>query len=143
MDKSPEKNSLKNGKETHKETEGVATILGDPKKAILKLSWPMIIAMLISSLYVFVDGIWVAGLGQDALAAIGFITPVFLVVMGFSNGLGAGATAVISRFIGEGDKAKVDNAALHIILLTIVFTVIVTVFLGFFYIQFWSFLEQI
>jgi len=132
MDKNHKENSLENGKEIHEETEGVATILGDPKKAILKLSGPMIIAMLISSLYVLVDGIWVAGLGQDALAAIGFITPVFLVVMGFSNGLGAGATAVISRFIGEGNKDKVDNAAIHIMLLTVIFTIIVMIFLGFF-----------
>ena len=114
------------------ETEGVATILGDPKKAILKLSGPMIIAMSITSLYTLIDGIWVAGLGQDALAAIGFITPIFMVVMGFSNGLGAGATSVISRFIGANDKKEADNAALHIMLLTVVFTIIVMVSLALF-----------
>jgi len=97
------------------ETEGVSTILGDPKKAILKLSGPMIIAMLITSLYSLIDGIWVAGLGHNALAAIGFISPIFLMVMGFSQGLGVGATAIISRFIAEGNKAKADNAALHIV----------------------------
>jgi len=126
------KNKENNEKDRFEETEGVSTILGDPKKAILKLSGPLIIAMLISSFYVLVDGIWVAGLGQDALAAVGFITPIFLVVMGFSNGLGAGATAVVSRFIGERDKLKVDNAALHVMLLTLIFTVIVMISLGLF-----------
>ncbi len=114
------------------ETEGVSTILGDPKKAILKLSGPMIVAMLITSLYNLIDGIWVAGLGQNALAAIGFISPIFMVVMGFSNGLGAGATSVISRFIGAGDKKGADNAAMHIMILTIIFTAIVMLSLGFF-----------
>lgn len=114
------------------QTEGVSTILGDPKKAILKLSGPMIVAMLITSLYNLIDGVWVAGLGQNALAAIGFITPIFMVVIGFSNGLGAGATAVISRFIGEGDRDKANNAAMHIILLTIIFTIIIMVSLGLF-----------
>ncbi|WP_231624272.1 MATE family efflux transporter [Methanobrevibacter arboriphilus] len=114
------------------ETEGVSTILGDPKKAILKLSGPMIIAMMITSLYNLIDGVWVAGLGQNALAAVGFITPIFMVVIGFSNGLGAGATAVISRFIGEGSKDKANNAAIHIILLTIIFTIIIMVSLGLF-----------
>jgi len=132
MDKNPKENSLENGKEIHEETEGVATILGDPKKAILKLSGPMIVAMLISALYNLVDGVWVAGLGQDALAAVGFITPIFFIAMGFSNGLGAGAAAVISRFIGERDKAKADNAAIHIMLLTIVFTIIITISFGLF-----------
>ena len=118
--------------EDNEETEGVSTILGDPKKAIFKLSGPMIIAMLITALYNLVDGIWVAGLGQDALAAIGFITPIFIVVMGFSNGLGAGATSVISRFIGANDKKEADNAALHIMLLTVIFTIIVMVTLTLF-----------
>jgi len=118
--------------DTAKETEGVATILGDPKKALLKLSGPMIIALLISSLYSLIDGVWVAGLGDNALAAIGFISPIFLSLMGFSEGLGIGATSVISRFIAEGDKAKADNAALHIMLLTVVFTIIAVVVLGLF-----------
>lgn len=122
----PNKDNMEN---SYEETEGVSTILGDPKKAILKLSGPMIIAMLITSLYNLIDGIWVAGLGQNALAAIGFITPIFMVVMGFSNGLGAGATSIIARFIGEGDKQKVDNAGMHIMLLTVIFTIIVTVLL--------------
>ena len=114
------------------ETEGVSTILGDPKKAILKLSGPMIIAMLMTSLYALIDGIWVAGLGHNALAAIGFISPIFLLIMGFSQGLAVGATAVISRFIAEGDKVKADNVALHIMLLTIIFTIISMVSMGLF-----------
>jgi len=115
-----------------KQTEGVATILGDPKKAILKLSGPMIIAMLITSAYSLIDGIWVAGLGHNALAAIGFTSPIFLMVMGFSQGLGVGATAIISRFIAEGNKSKADNAALHIMFLTVIFTVIVMVSMALF-----------
>ncbi|MCL2115833.1 MAG: MATE family efflux transporter [Methanobrevibacter sp.] len=115
------------------ETKGVSTLLGDPKKAVLKLSIPMIIAMTINSLYALIDAVWVAGLGDTALAAIGFVNPIFLVVMGFSNGLGAGATAIISRYIGAKDKKQADNAAIHVLLLagilTIIFTVILLLFL--------------
>lgn len=124
-------NNVKNNKNIE-ETEGVSIILGDPKKAIFKLSGPMIVAMLINSLYNLIDGVWVAGLGQNALAAIGFITPIFMVVIGFSNGLGAGATTVISIFIGEGNKQKVNNAAIHIMILTIIFTIIIMLTLGLF-----------
>ena len=113
------------GEDTHT-TEGVDTLLGDPKKAILNQSGPMIIAMLVNSLYSLVDSIWVAGLGDNALAAVGFITPVFLIGIGFAAGLGAGATSAISRFIGAGDKNRVDNAGMHTILLVLVATVILT-----------------
>ncbi|MCL2688046.1 MAG: MATE family efflux transporter [Methanobrevibacter sp.] len=114
------------------ERKDVAILLGDPKQAILKLSVPTMIAMVISSLYSLINGIWVAGLGDLALAAIGFVHPVFLIVMGFSNGLGAGATAIISRYIGAKDKKQANNAALHAILLMVVMTIIFTVIFGLF-----------
>ena len=109
-----------------KETKEVSTLLGDPKKALLNLSVPTMIAMVITSLYSLINGIWVAGLGDLALAAIGFVHPVFLIVMGFSNGLGSGATAIISRYIGAKDRKQAGNAALHSIFLTIILTIIFT-----------------
>ncbi|MFA6364172.1 MAG: MATE family efflux transporter [Methanoregula sp.] len=81
-------------------TLGVALLTGDPKKAIVKLSGPMIVVMLLMSTYNLVNAIWVAGLGADALAAVGFVSPLFMVLIGIGNGLGAGATSVISRRIG-------------------------------------------
>jgi Na+-driven multidrug efflux pump len=83
-----------------KKTEGVSIVTGDPKRAILKLSGPMIVAMLLMSIYNLIDAVWVAGLGGDALAAIGFATPVFMIIVGLGSGLGAGATSAISRCIG-------------------------------------------
>ncbi|MDR2874042.1 MAG: MATE family efflux transporter [Methanobrevibacter sp.] len=114
--------------------KGVSILQGDPKKAILKLAIPTIFAMLINSVYSLVDGFWVGGLGASSIAAVGFINPLFLIVVGFSNGLGAGATSVISRYIGVKDKKQVDNAALHVLLLTIIlssiFTFILVLFLN-------------
>lgn len=111
---------------SQEKTPGVKTLIGDPKKAILKLSGPMIISMLLSSLYTLIDGIWVAGLGGDALAAVGFVTPLFLVVMGFANGIGAGATAAISRSIGANNKKEADNGAMHTLIVVAVMTIIFT-----------------
>ncbi|MDL2246801.1 MATE family efflux transporter [Methanobrevibacter sp. OttesenSCG-928-K11] len=115
------------------QTKEVSTLLGDPKKAVLKMSIPMIIAMIINSLYAFIDGVWVAGLGDMALAAIGFVNPVYMVIFGIANGLGAGATAVISKYIGAQDKKEADNSAMHVLILTIIlsliFTILVLIFL--------------
>ena len=94
-------------------TRGVSLLIGEPKKAIIKLSWPMIMAMLILAAYNLVNAIWVAGLGSDALAAVGFTSPIFMVVVGLSNGLGAGVSSSISRRIGAQDKRAPFNTAMH------------------------------
>jgi putative MATE family efflux protein len=107
-------------------TEGVSLLTGDPKRAIIRLSGPMIVAMFLMSTYNIVNAIWVAGLGPDALAAVGFVTPLFMILIGLSNGLGAGVASVISRRIGANDKAGADNAAVHALLLVIVVSALFT-----------------
>jgi putative MATE family efflux protein len=108
-------------------TEGISLLMGDPKKAIIRLSGPMIAAMLLMSTYNIVNAIWVAGLGSDALAAVGFVTPLFMILMGLSNGLGAGVASVISRRIGAKDKTAADNAAVHGFLLVLILSAIFTI----------------
>lgn len=111
----------------------IAMVTGDPKKAIRALSVPMIISMLLIMAYNLADSIWVAGLGPNALAALGFINPLFMIVIGLGNGLGAGATSLIARCIGAQNKKGADNAAIHSIILTLglsgVFTVLTLIFL--------------
>ncbi|MBC7121469.1 MAG: polysaccharide biosynthesis C-terminal domain-containing protein, partial [Candidatus Methanosuratus sp.] len=107
-------------------TRGVFLLIGEPKKALLKLSGPMIIAMLILAAYNLVNAIWVAGLGSDALAAVGFVSPIFMVVVGLSNGLGAGVSSSISRRIGAQDKRGADNTTMHALLLVLIVSMILT-----------------
>ncbi len=106
-------------KTQEKVTQGVKHLLGDPKKAILKLSIPMIIGMLAQALYNIVDGIWVAGLGADALAAVGLFFPFFMIIMAVSAGIGIGGSSAISRRIGQRNKKAADNTADHTIILGI------------------------
>ncbi|NMC11023.1 MAG: MATE family efflux transporter [Methanothrix sp.] len=113
-------------------TRGVSLLIGDPKKAILTLSGPMVAAMMMLAAYNLVNAIWVAGLGSDALAAIGFVMPIYMVIVGLSNGLGAGVSSSISRKIGAHDKAGADNTAMHALLITIVISSILTVTLIYF-----------
>ena len=68
-------------------TAGVETILGNPQVAVRKMSTPLIISMLLVSIYNLADAAWVSGLGSDALAGVGFITPLFLILVGLGNGL--------------------------------------------------------
>lgn len=82
----------------------VEILRGDPKKAINKLAYPIIGSLLLVMLNNIIDSVWVAGLGSDPLAAIGYITPLFMILVGVGNGIGAGANSLISRFIGAKDK---------------------------------------
>ena len=108
-------------------SKNIEMITGDPKKAIIKLAIPMMISMFLIMLYNLADSIWVSGLGADALAAIGFITPLFMVLVGLGNGIGAGANSMIARFIGAENYKEANNAALHAIILSVIVSVIFTV----------------
>jgi len=105
----------------------ISLITGNPKKAIRSLAMPMIISMLLMMAYNLADSIWVAGLGSNALAALGFITPVFMIIVGIGNGLGAGATSLIARCIGAENKKGADNAAIHSLIMTLIVAAVLTI----------------
>ena len=121
-----ENTDTQNKQETNS-TRGVKTLLGDPKKAIRKLSGPMIIAMLVQTLYNIVDGIWVAGLGSGSLAAVGLFFPVFMIIISLASGISVGGSSAISRKIGAKDKRLADTAAGHTLFMGIVIAVIITI----------------
>jgi putative MATE family efflux protein len=109
-------------------TRGVRILRGDPKIAIRKLAGPMIIAMVLMAIYNLADAIWVAGLGADSLAGVGFVTPLFMILVGLSNGLGAGATSVIARRIGARDKQGAESAATHALVLSLGISAVLMLF---------------
>lgn len=102
------------------QTKGVQALLGDPKKAILTLSLPMIVAMVVQTLYNLINRIWVSGLGTEAAAAVGFAFPLLFMGNAIAAGLGVGGGSAISRKIGAKDKKGGDNAAVHTIILMII-----------------------
>ena len=110
-------------------SNSVDLMLYDPKKALIKMSIPLIISLLITSFYNLIDAAWVSGLGADALAGVGFFTPVFMILVGFGNGLGSGAAFAISKYLGEDNKFKADNASVHSIILDIVVSLVLTAIL--------------
>ncbi len=108
-------------------TRGVQTLLGDPKKAIIKLSIPMVVAVAAHTFYNLTDAVWVSGLGPESLAAVGFIFPFLFFAMAIASGVGIGGGAAISRKIGARDKTGADSIAVHTIVLMLVHVGVVTV----------------
>ena len=107
-------------------TRGIQTLLGDPKKAVIKLSIPMIAAMSLQTVYHLADAIWVSGMGPESLAAVGFTFPFLFLAMAIGNGIGIGGGAAISRRIGSKDKAGADSIAAHTIIIMLICVVFFT-----------------
>jgi len=101
-------------------TDGVRILLGNPKKAVIKLSIPMIAAMSAHTIYNLADAVWVSGKGPESLSAVGFTFPFFFLALSLANGVGIGGGAAISRRIGAGDKEGADSTAVHTVALMLV-----------------------
>ena len=101
-------------------------IINHPKKAINKLSIPIIISLLLITVNALIDSAWISGLGPDSLAAIGFVTPLILIISSLGNGLGIGTNSIVSRCIGKGDDDNTSNAAVHSIILTVGFSLVIS-----------------
>ncbi|MBQ7927574.1 MAG: MATE family efflux transporter [Methanobrevibacter sp.] len=110
-------------------SNSVDLMLQNPKKALISMSIPLIISLLITSFYNLIDAAWVSGLGADALAGVGFFTPIFMILVGFGNGLGSGAAFALSKYLGENNKQKADNASIHSIIIDVIVSVAITVIL--------------
>ena len=106
--------------------ENVELMRGEPEIAIRKLAIPIMISMLLTASYNIIDGIWVAGLGQAAIAGIGFVTPIFMILNGFSVGLGNGATSSISRAVGARNHEGASKSATHSLLIFLAASILLT-----------------
>lgn len=107
--------------------DNIESITGNPRKAINKLAFPTILSMLLMFLNNLIDSFWVAGINADALAALGFISPLYLVMIGLGNGIGAGANSLISRYVGASRFDDANNAVIHSIILMVIVSIIVLI----------------
>ncbi|MBR5503247.1 MAG: MATE family efflux transporter [Methanobrevibacter sp.] len=105
--------------------ENIESIIGDPKKAINRLAYPTFLSMLLMFANNLIDSMWVNGLGSDPLAALGFMSPLYLVIIGFGVGIGAGANSLISRLIGAKSYEESNNAAIHSIVIALVVSILI------------------
>ena len=107
--------------------ENIEAIIGNPRKAINMLAFPTIFSMLLMFLNNLIDSFWVAGINADALAALGFMSPLYLVIIGLGSGVGAGANSLISRYVGAERFDDANNSVMHSIILAFIVSIIVLI----------------
>ena len=99
-----------------------------PAKAVVKLGVPLIAGMFIMVLYNLVDTYFIGLMRDDyQLAAVTLAYPVMMISIAISNMIGTGASSLIARSLGAGDREKADHTVTAGFVLTVVNSVIVAV----------------
>ena len=80
-------------------------------RLLLSMAIPLMLSLLVQSLYNIVDSIYVSGLGQDALTATSLAYPVQILMIALGVGTAVGINALLSRLLGQGKTEEVKNAA--------------------------------
>ncbi|HAK76705.1 MAG TPA: MATE family efflux transporter [Runella sp.] len=93
---------------------------GSINRAIFLLSVPMILEMVMESLFAVVDIFFVSKVNTDAVATVGLTESVLTLVYSVAIGLSTAATAIVSRRIGEKQHAEAGHAAAQVILVSVV-----------------------
>ncbi len=99
--------------------------LKNPKKALLMVSLPILVGNLVQLLYNIVDTAYIGRLGADAIAALTFSFPIFFIMISLNAGLGLGMSSRVSRYLGEKEKEKAENTAMHGIVISLILATII------------------
>ncbi|MCW5978368.1 MAG: MATE family efflux transporter [Bryobacteraceae bacterium] len=90
---------------------------GSIRRAIFLLATPMVLEMLMESLFAIVDVFWVTRLGANAVAAVGLTESMMTLVFSVAIGVSMSATAMVARRIGEKDERGAAVAGAQAILI--------------------------
>ena len=91
------------------------------------LSLPMVLSMLVNSLYNIVDSFFVAQISEEAMTALSLVYPVQNFINAVGIGFGVGINAVIAFHLGAKDHKKADQAATQGLVLAVIHGVVMTV----------------
>lgn len=96
---------------------------GSISKTLYSMAVPMAVGLLATMSFNIVDTFFVAGLGENALAALSFTFPVVMLAISLSIGLGAGVSSVVAIAAGKGDEQAVKELTTDSMTLTILLAV--------------------
>src|SRR5262245_18696549 len=92
-------------------------------RAIFLLAVPMVLEMVMESIFAIVDVFWVAKLGAAAVATVALTESMMAIVYTLAFGLAIGTTATVARRVGEKDTDGAANAAVQAIALGLIVSI--------------------
>ena len=99
-----------------------------PAQLFVRCAVPSMVTMAFGSLYQIADGLFVGRfIGEDALAAINLIMPVFMIVFALSNMIASGASVRISILLGSGKREEASAVFSFSIKMTIIISCVLGV----------------
>ena len=98
---------------------------GNLNRAILLLAVPMVLEMVLESLFAVVDVFWVGRLGANAVATVGLTESLLSLVFAVGIGLSLSTTAMVARRIGEKDPQGAAVAGVQAIVLGLITSLVV------------------
>jgi putative MATE family efflux protein len=96
-------------------------------RAVIVLAVPMVMEMAMESVFAIADVFWVAHLGAAAVATVGLTESMLTIIYTVAMGLSIGATALVSRRIGQHDAEGAARAAGQSILLGLIVAAIIAI----------------
>src|SRR5215204_4846106 len=94
-------------------------------RAILLLAIPMVLEMIMESVFAVVDIFWVSHLGTDAAATVGLTESLMTLIYALAIGLSIGAMAMIARRIGEQNPEGAARVAVQAIVLALIVSIVI------------------
>ena len=94
---------------------------------LTSMALPMVISMLVNSLYNIIDSFFVAQISEQAMTALSLVYPVQNLINAIAIGFGVGMNALIALCLGAGDVKNADRAATHGMLFSVVHGIVITV----------------
>lgn len=87
---------------------------------IMYMALPMVISMLVNSLYNIVDSFFVAQISENAMTALSLVFPIQNFINAVAIGFGVGINAVIAFYLGADDESNANTAATRGLLLSVI-----------------------
>ena len=94
---------------------------------LTSMALPMVISMLVNSLYNIIDSFFVAQISEQAMTALSLVYPVQNLINAIAIGFGVGMNALIALCLGAGDVKNADRAATHGMLFSVMHGIVITV----------------